>query len=257
MSDKIGTISIVSHGHGTMISTLLDDLSRQAGIGDWHVVLTMNVPEPFENSSGLPLTVIENEVPLGFGKNHNQAVKAAQGELFVILNPDIRLPEADTLQRLTRLNWGEVAMLRAPVILSSAGKVEDSVRTNLTPWAILARAMGRRRVGRSEGPSHFRWFAGMFLVVRKDQFLALGGFDERFHLYCEDYDLCARWRLNGGLLEQITDLAVFHDAQRDSHRSLRHLRWHLGSLLRVWASHPVWRIALGSLARLPPATWRA
>ena len=37
------------------------------------------------------------------------------------------------------------------------------------------------------------------------------------------------------------------DAQRESHRSFKHLRWHLGSIPRIWTSPVFWRIMLGRL----------
>jgi GT2 family glycosyltransferase len=80
----------------------------------------------------------------------------------------------------------------------------------------------------------------MFLAIRSEAFEAIGGFDERYHLYCEDVDLCARLRLAGWQLRQARDAVVVHDARRASRRSLRHLGWHLASMTRLWRSD-AWR----------------
>src|SRR5207247_11368399 len=37
------------------------------------------------------------------------------------------------------------------------------------------------------------WVAGTFMVVRRDAFASIGGFDEGYFMYVEDVDLC--WRL--------------------------------------------------------------
>lgn len=238
-----GTISIVSHGHGPLIRQLLGDLAGQAGIENWLVLVTLNIPEPFEDIAGLRLRVIRNDAPKGFGANHNAAAALAEGALFVIVNPDIRLPGHETLRRIAELDWGGKPALRAPVVVAPDGAREDSVRANLSPPNLVRRAAGRASGWEvdPDGPGFF-WLAGMFLIAPLDRFRALGGFDERFRLYCEDYDLCARWRIADGRIELIRDLCVVHDARRDSRRSLRHLRWHLASLLRVWASAPFWRV---------------
>ena len=84
----------------------------------------------------------------------------------------------------------------------------------------------------------------MFMVMESNVFSAIGGFDERFFLYCEDYDLCARLYRSGYSLMLDQSTHVVHDAQRASYRSMRHLTWHLGSLLRVWFSRLFWEVTL-------------
>jgi hypothetical protein len=39
----------------------------------------------------------------------------------------------------------------------------------------------------------------------------------------------------------VPQVQVVHAAQQLSHRSLRHLRWHLASLARTWTSATFWR----------------
>lgn len=241
-----GTISIVSHGHAALIRTLLDDLIGQANIANWLVLVTINIPEQFEERDGLNLKVIRNDVPKGFGANHNAAAAVAEGALFLIVNPDIRLTQPDTLDRIARADWGGRATLRAPVVLSPDGGIEDSVRGNLSVPNLLRRVI-RKRSGWEINPKteSFFWLAGMFLIAPLNAFRAMNGFDERFRMYCEDYDLSARWRMNGGLVELLEDISVIHDARRDSHGSWRHLRWHLDSLFRVWGSRTFWQIVAG------------
>jgi GT2 family glycosyltransferase len=92
----------------------------------------------------------------------------------------------------------------------------------------------------------------MFLGLRSKAFAAVGGFDPRFFLYCEDYDLCARLYNTGGTLALIPTASVIHDARRDSHRSARHLRWHLKSLVKVWTSSSYWRLVAGGAQDVLP-----
>jgi GT2 family glycosyltransferase len=82
----------------------------------------------------------------------------------------------------------------------------------------------------------------MFLAVNATSYRAIGGFDERYFLYCEDYDLCARLYLAGYSLTRNQLVAVEHMAQRDSHRRLRWLVMHLKSLVRVWITPVFWRV---------------
>lgn len=247
------TISIVSHGHGAMVDELLADLAATRGASKDHIVLTLNKEgESFDASrhDGLRLTVLRNAAPKGFGANHNAAFAHCRTPWFVVLNPDIRMaggdPLAVLLERLASLKSSNVGVI-APRIVSPSGQAEDSVRPNLTFLSLFRRVVLRDRSVAEQNsvaqrPGRFFWLAGMFLVINAEAFKEIHGFDERFRLYCEDYDLSARLYLRGRLLIVDRSVSVVHDARRSSHRSLRYLAWHVTSLLRVWCSSAFWRI---------------
>jgi N-acetylglucosaminyl-diphospho-decaprenol L-rhamnosyltransferase len=247
---KRATISIVSHGHADLVAALLEDLERQHEVETLRVVVTLNVPEDAPAAGRYPkldLVIRRNETPLGFGANHNAALASASTPWLVILNPDVRLPDSGTLSKLLRPEIGSRTGLRAPVIFNSAGKREDSIRENLDPISLLVRAARRRRgsLDLTVAPpasGRFIWLAGMFLCVPTAIFQQVGGFDERFFLYCEDYDLSARIVRTGRDLEVYEDVAAIHDARRSSHTSGRYLQMHLRSLVRVWLSPTFWII---------------
>jgi GT2 family glycosyltransferase len=250
------TLSVVSHGHGPLLADLLRDIAEQEGIANHLVIVTLNLAdEAFDASShpGLRLLVIRNTSPKGFAANHNSAYRQSIGTWFVVLNPDIRMPDRSTLRRLFAVSTAasQVA-LRAPVVLNSRGQSEDSVRANLTPWSLLQRAVGldrqtRQPEGLIQRGEPFFWLAGMLLVIDRQAYQTIGGFDERYFLYCEDCDLCARMYVAGFSLELDRSVCVIHDAQRDSHRSLKHLRWHLASLVKYWMSAGFWKVVMLSL----------
>lgn len=85
------------------------------------------------------------------------------------------------------------------------------------------------------------WVNAACLVLGRDSWMRLRGFDEGFYMYCEDVDLCLRLRVLGGELRR-GELPVVHAGQRASRRSLRHGTWHVASLLRLWSS-PAYRKA--------------
>jgi GT2 family glycosyltransferase len=245
------TISIVSHGHSILIRHLLKDLSAQQQIDECRIVITLNLAgEEFDVADYplLKLTVIRNECPKGFGANHNAAFEFCDSPWFIILNPDIRLPEPGTIRRLIAGTPASGDGIRAPKVGNSDGGVEDSIRLNLTPLSLMRRFLGKREPyspdRNSRLGSPFYWVGGMCMVINSHVYREIHGFDERIFLYCEDYDICARTYLAGHTIEMMQNVTVIHDAQRDSHRSLKHLRWHLASLLKVWISSPFWRLAV-------------
>jgi GT2 family glycosyltransferase len=236
-------ISVVSHRHGPMLASTLDDLVAHAP-PDVPIVVTLNIPEGKQfGRDRWPARVVwrENVHPKGFGANHNAALMTSDAEWYAIVNPDIHI--SDNVFRMLMV-VGErdpsIALV-APTIVDSRNALQDSARALPTPARILCRATLRwlARTPRLEGARE--WYAGMFMLVRAEAFRDVGGFDERYFLYYEDADLCARLRLAGYRLVQDSGVRAVHDAQRTSHRSFRYLKWHVESLLRLWLSATFWR----------------
>lgn len=254
------TISIVSHGHGGLLGRLLRDLDREASLAGVEVVLTLNLKDEITDVSPFPnlrFVVIRNDVPKGFGANHNQAFSRCSTPWFAVLNPDLRVSGKEPFSTLIEAAQ-EIDRLGviAPVVVNDAGQLEDSVRGNLTPWSLFRRHVFRRRAtisvaGVASEGHPFYWLAGMCLLFDSSAYAAIGGFDSRFFLYGEDYDICARIYGHGMAVALEPRCRIVHSAQRDSHRSLRHLRWHIASLLRIWSSAAFWRVTLAR-RRHPP-----
>lgn len=230
------SISIVSHAQGALIRPLLEQLAvwPTAAI---EILLTLNLPEDesfIEAAGPIPLRVLRNLAPRGFGANHNRAFEVANGEFFLVLNPDIRLMESNLgplFESVRQVKAGVVG----PAILDTTGQPTDSPRR----FPTLLR-LARRVLTRTKTPDYERiqarmpvdWVGGMFMLFRRDLYRQLGGFDERFFMYMEDVDICRRVRDRG--LQVVFDpaVAVIHDARRQNRRSAKHLRWHVLSLLR-------------------------
>lgn len=252
MNDLIA-LSIVSHGHGPLLGRLLEELDQCEDLSGVAVIVTLNMPdECFDsvNFKRLRVRVVRNKVPLGFGANHNQAFRYCQTPWFVILNPDLRIIDSSCFAKLVSAARSvPKAALLAPLVRNSTGEVEDAVRRNLSLFALLRRITGHEApppnvMAATMRGKPFYWLAGMFLMTDANVFRRLSGFDERYFLYCEDYDLSARIYNAGYALMRVEEAEVAHDAQRDSHRSATHLGMHVASLFRVWISAAFWKVVL-------------
>ena len=242
------SISVVSHGQAGLVASLLADIAAHVR-APIEVILTMNLPEarPFDPARfAFPLRVLENPAPKGFAANHNAAFRMSRGAFFCVLNPDIRI-DRDPFPDLLKCLQEPAVGLAAPLIRNPAGAVEDSARRFPTPFSILRKALLRPTyidypIG--DESIYPDWVAGMFMVFPREVFAALGGFDERYFLYYEDVNLCARLRLAGKRVALCTSAFAVHDARRQSRSSLRHMRWHLCSMTRYftfWAARLAWR----------------
>ncbi|MEQ1438358.1 glycosyltransferase [Fontimonas sp. SYSU GA230001] len=251
------TISVVSHGHGERVAAGLADIHGQLEGVEHRFVLTLNAREDPGFVDRLPpairarLHLIRNARPRGFAANHNAALRGCRSRYVLVADPDLRLSDT-VFPDLERALGNPACGIVAPLAQTSLGDDEDNGRDLPTLPALLRRRLfGRDRdIPRDPPPQReVVWLAGLFLALRAETFQRLGGFDERYHMYCEDVDLCLRARALGLTVDQLCSLRIVHDARRGSLRSPRHFLWHSQSLLRLWRS-PAYRAARGTRGAL-------
>ena len=231
------TVSIVSHGQLELIRPLLAQLDRWSAASIDKVVLTINIPEADALANthwAFPLERIDNATPQGFGANHNRAFARCDTPWFLVLNPDIRF-DRDVLTPLVAQARPRSGLL-TPRIVEPGKTAPEPHRAIITPLEIVTR--NRADYAPPLVPA---WIPGLFMLFRSEAYREIGGFDERFFMYGEDFDICARTQLAGCSLQVAEDLLARHDAQRASHVSSKHLYWHITSLLKVWMSATFWR----------------
>jgi len=224
-------ISIVSHGHGEMVTGLTVKLLECPEIS--RIIITKNIPEILLLPESLKIHIITNDSPKGFGANHNFAFSNVKEEYFCPLNPDIRLlnnPFPHLIDALRKCN----AELVAPVVLNEFGGIEDIIRYFPTLPSLMGKfffkTQGHYSVDNYEGIFSPEWVAGMFMLFRSSAYEGLNGFDEKYFLYYEDVDICIRlWRLGMGLIVD-PSVSVIHDARRASRNNFSHMKLHLKSM---------------------------
>ena len=212
------------------------------------ILLTNNIPDPVKYGFSKKVKVRINERPLGYGANHNRAFRNCRTPFFCLMNPDIRIPQNPFPALIRAMQDPEVAVC-GPKIVSPTGHEEDSHRRFPGLGSLFTKALGgndgkipakqRRKWDRDS------WLAGMFLFLRSEAFWKVGGFDEKFFLYYEDVDLCARLIRQGGRVQKVLSVSVIHYARRQSRRNIFFASLHGRSLARYlgkrWAGsyHPL------------------
>ncbi|OGS75120.1 MAG: glycosyl transferase [Gallionellales bacterium GWA2_55_18] len=248
------SISVVSHAQIHLIENLLHDIDEHCRTTSIEFILTLNTGEtlPFAaDDFSFPLKIIRNLMPRGFAANHNQAFAHATGRYFCVMNPDIRFGDNPFPALLACLQNPSIGVA-APIVVGESGEMEDSARRFPTPFRIFCKAFGGCRgsdYAVKDAPIHPDWVGGMFMLFPRSIFERLGGFDQRYFLYYEDVDLCARLRLMGYEAAVCPQARVTHHAQRSSHRNFRYLRWHLRSMTRFFLSPVYWRLKCCKLGK--------
>ena len=149
---------------------------------------------------------------IGFARANNVAARAATGDYLLLLNPDtiVRDGAIDKLLAFARAN--PQAQIWGGRTLFADGRLNpSSCWRRMTLWNLFCRASGLTGIfaGSSifNGEAMAGWprdtvrevdiVSGCFLLVRRDFWQRLGGFDPTFFMYGEEADLCLRARALG------------------------------------------------------------
>ena len=163
------------------------------------------------------LKVIYNHKNMGFGPAVNLAAKQAHGHVLLVLNPDCLLQE-DDLQRLL-----ELSASRPKAGLIGAVVCDDDGRPDPASWRrdpLLRRSLnsmfglGGDKVNMEQAiPAEVievEAVSGALMLLTREMFQRVGGFDEDYFLHCEDLDICRRVRDIGYQVLLAGDVRVHH-----------------------------------------------
>lgn len=174
---------------------------------------TRHLIKTFENK----VKLIESKENLGFGKACNLGVENSTGEHLVFLNPDTLILEKDSFDKLANsleqnIDYGLVG----PRIVSRDGVIQNSVRTLPTvAGAFKEYILGQKGAYDFYLPAcqnlcEVESVVGACMIIKKDIFEELGGFDRKYFMYFEDIELCKKVRSLGLRVGFLPEVAIEH-----------------------------------------------
>lgn len=143
------------------------------------------------------LKLIDIGENIGYGRGNNLAAKVAKGEYLFFLNPDTEILD-NALNKLLRFAEHSSFGIIAPQLIEPSGSIQPSVRKLPTLLgAIKEFWFGKKSEFEAYAPSgqketEVESVVGAAILIRRDYFLKLGGFDEKYFMYFEDLDLCRK-----------------------------------------------------------------
>lgn len=151
--------------------------------------------------------LIENKENLGFPKGNNIGVTQAKGEYICILNPDTVVAE-DTFEKI--LNFvtlssvevpnSEIGIIGCKLIDGKGNFLPESKRGVPTPWVAFTKIFGLYKISNLFGKYYAQHLTenqsgkvdilvGAFMVMKRELYNEIGGFDENCFMYSDDIDL--------------------------------------------------------------------
>jgi len=182
-------------------------------------------------------TVLRQARNEGFGRAMNAGVAAATTEFCLLTNPDLVYdPGAVAALMAAAGQWPDAGLL-APRLVEPDGRVFWQARSLLA--AVLTNPPGRLVL--PEGDCCAPFLSGASLLVRRERFLEMGGFDPQIFLFYEDDDLCRRMSDAGHALVHVQAATARHGRGRSTapgpgrvFRSRWHMAWSRCYVSRKW-----------------------
>jgi GT2 family glycosyltransferase len=185
-------VVIPTYNRGKPLARCLEALTRQAVPPSEVIVVDDGSPVPVSEANSsewsrlLPLRVIRNDANRGPAYSRNVGVRATKADLILFLDDDV----AATPNLITHHLEARRQVPRAAVI----GPLAAPPDWRPTPWNLWeARSLAveyERMKRREYAPTWRQFFTGNASVARED-FIEVGGFDERF-TRAEDIELGIR-----------------------------------------------------------------
>jgi GT2 family glycosyltransferase len=194
------SVIIPCHQRVGMLRLCLESLRRQnAPDVTTEVIVLLNGTDPAAQAELTAedlndVTVLRSEVNFGFAAGCNLAAQEARGELLIFVNDDIEVERGWLSALVTAAaEEPEAGAVGSRVVLSS-GALQEAGSVIWSDGTTLGVGRGLDADG---GAYSYRravdYCSACALLVRRDVWEALGGFDESFLLgYYEDADLCLR-----------------------------------------------------------------
>lgn len=186
----------------------------------------------------------------GFGVGQNAALLETDEDHLLILNPDVELETSALANAASALAMDSSLVALNPRSLHTDGQREYLSKSYPSLGVLLLRGFGfkdskacrRYEYRDADASSSFpvTLLSGAFLYCRGDEFRALHGFDERYFLYFEDFDLSMRLAALGQLRYQ-PSVEITHHGGYASRKGGKHIRYFVRSAIRFFSTHG-WRL---------------
>ncbi|CAG7597703.1 glycosyltransferase [Candidatus Vallotia tarda] len=190
-------------------------------------------------NSDVEILVLSGHGNIGYGQGHNLAISKVRSQYHLILNPDVRI-DKDALRKAIYFfdNHIDVGLV-APRILDDKGKLQYLCRRYPTVVDLLLRGFMPKpimkyfysRLARYEMHDalirhNVVWdpliISGCFMLFHMDVLKKLGGFDSRYFLYFEDYDLSLRTH-TVARVAYVPSVCIVHYGGKAARKNLKHI----------------------------------
>lgn len=265
---------VVSHHTGQALELCLRSLFAEPWVDE---VVIVDNGNPIDVASQLralqadrrDVVLLQGHGNVGFSKGCNLGAAAARGAYLLFVNPDVVLHRG-AVERLVQAGQGApTPWIVGGRLLDRKGREQRGARRELlTPWRAFVGATGLatferifpvfRDVHRERDPKPadvvpIPVVSGALMLMPREAFDVLNGFDEAYFLHVEDIDICRRAVEAGGavLFQPGAEALHFGSTSKASWAFVeRHKARGMNLYFKKFARSPWERLAVGLLGPL-------
>jgi GT2 family glycosyltransferase len=225
MQERQATVHavVVSYRSADTLRGCVEPLTAMPGV-TVTVVDNASPDDSVATIADLDVDIVRSERNGGFSYGCNLGAARASAEFLLFLNPDARIEPAALEALIAALRADENVGLVGPRLLEPGDELAYSVRRWPSNGTTFAQALFLHRVwpradwsdelvrdaASYEHDHDVEWLSGACMLVRRELYEQIGGFDERFFLYCEDTDICRRVWDAGRRVRFVSEAVVRH-----------------------------------------------
>lgn len=168
------------------------------------------------------IKVVKNSENYGFSKGCNIGAKKASGEYLLFLNSDTRVKDKGFLGMIDFLDKNLKIGVLGGKLLNKDNSQQASCGSFYNLLNVTVTLLGGERIGlvrrKPKKIEDFDWVSGAAMMVRRDLFEKLNGFDEKLFMYMEDIEFCFRAKRSGFKVFFYPDVKIIHQELGSSNR---------------------------------------
>ncbi len=196
--------------------------------------------------------VVQGHGNVGYGRANNLVLARLDSDVHLIMNPDVELAPDALSAGLAALAADPGLGVVAPAVRGADGARQYLCKRYPSVWVLFLRGFAppavRRRFATALDAYEMRDLdperafapvplaSGCFMLVRTALFARHRGFDPRFFMYFEDYDLSLRVGREAKVA-YVPQARIVHHGGEASRKGVRHIAWFLRSAWRFFATH--------------------
>ncbi|MBK8943736.1 MAG: glycosyltransferase [Ignavibacteriae bacterium] len=232
------SIIIVNYNVKEYLLNLLDSIKQASKNIIMEIIVVDNNSDdgsiPAINEKFPNVITIQNLTNIGFGAANNQALEISKGKFVLLINPDTLVRENTFEEMIKFLEQNPKVGIAGCKVLNPDGTLQLPCRRSFPkPWVSFTKVMGLSKLFPQsklfakynltyldENKSYeVDAISGSFMMLTREAYNKVGGFDTDFFMYGEDLDLCYRIQKAGLKVFYVHNTEIIHYKGESTKRS--------------------------------------
>ena len=235
------SIIIVNYNTPNLVYDCIESINKYLNVSYETIVIdngSKNKVDPDHISKFLHTTYLPLASNRGFGAGNNAGVKIAKGKYLLLLNSDTLLVD-DSIDKMLKFykDHKEIGALTCLLYQRKNGPIQRRFFGKFQSlFGLMFRYYNYQKINLNQEFFYTDIVTGAALMIKRDLYNKLNGFDKNFFMYLEDDDLCKRL-VDMGYKNAVLNTAKIVHLEGKSSNSLTRRRYYYKSQNLYWKKH--------------------